>query len=303
MSYGNRLSIPFTTPSLVVTVLNNQDYQNKGYVWGFDGRLHYCFLDPEKVRFDVWKKRFHWSSLLWLIMNAVALAVSPFVPALLPLAWSLPTVPFALLRHYRCTAKEQVAAIVTNGPQMVYPGNLKTRQMMFGGGATFLGILTLGAMLAPYIPQLSALLLKTFPPGKAVFVKQFMGVLRGIMQVGALRWIAAAGLAINLTAIFLFLLGFLAKPYNWVFGTKIKDLTGKMRTWFHLGRSATSFASYRIAPEQPSGLPWGCGGLIPIINNGVISSKKESLGVLNVNYDVVVWGLLPFVGDIFWSKF
>jgi hypothetical protein len=41
---------------------------------------------------------------------------------------AIPTLPWALLRHYRRSAEAQPAAVVTNGPQMVYPaGSRRSR--------------------------------------------------------------------------------------------------------------------------------------------------------------------------------
>ena len=93
------LTTPFSNPGLLALVLSNPTFASRGYIWGFDGRVHYCFLNPDKVHFEIWKKRFHYWTLGFGTL-------------------------FVIYKHYQATAEDQPAAVVTNGPQMRLPFNM-----------------------------------------------------------------------------------------------------------------------------------------------------------------------------------
>lgn len=111
------LSTPFSNPGLLALVLSNPTFAQRGYIWGFDGRVHYCFLNPDKVRFEIWKKRFRYWTLLFGTL-------------------------FVVYKHYQATAEDQPAAVVTNGPQMQLPFNMSFQTVL---------ILTLVLLLVPTV--------------------------------------------------------------------------------------------------------------------------------------------------------
>jgi hypothetical protein len=43
---GNLKAWKFSDPSLVARVVNDPEFIQRGYLWGFDGSVHYCFLAP-----------------------------------------------------------------------------------------------------------------------------------------------------------------------------------------------------------------------------------------------------------------
>lgn len=139
MSFGTPIGLPLSAPNLIPTVKSHRDYLTRGYVWGHNAGVHYCFMDPGKVRWDVWEKRFHPSHLAFLLANIGAAALFAWwgnFPVAAALFFSIPSLPLVLLDHYASTAQEQAAAVVTNGPQMQYPFGLSTAGMIAAGEAS-----------------------------------------------------------------------------------------------------------------------------------------------------------------------
>ncbi len=291
MSYGNKMANPFSDPNLVATAINHNDNQTRGYVWGTGGSTHYCFLDPDKVSFDIWTKEFQWRQLSWMIPNITA-ALATFwwnMPLAASLFFSIPTFPKAFLRHYRETAIRQPAAVVSNGPQMEYPGRLSTMGIAIAMGS----LAAIGGAAGLFLSG------KIGIPAGGVPI----GIAGKTLSVGFVKFLLTVGSAVNVGALMLWLLAHLSVPFGEVRRPGLFVKGKGHGGWYHLGRSSTPFETYRIGPEQPVGLDFGCGGLIPIIRAGSPSRKEETRNVLRNQLDLVVWGLIPFQGDSFWSKF
>lgn len=140
MAFGRRLTLPFSNPQLLSIVLSDPDFAKRGYIWGFDGHVYYCFCNPNKVRFEIWKKSFHlpwWAPIVVVLTLAIAL----FDLLILP-------------KHYVRTAKEQPAAVVANGPQMRLPRNLQFEGVLALLGLALLGPPILGAIIGGFVGAL-----------------------------------------------------------------------------------------------------------------------------------------------------
>ena len=303
MSYGTKLGHPLSTPNLISIVLANQDYRNKGYVWGQSGDVNYCFMDPGKVRWDIWEKSFTWWHLAALLPNLLAAIAAVAAQMYGFAAWlfiGLPTLPLALLHHYRSSAKSQVAAVVTNGPQMQYPFGLSTKGIATLSG----GIAGVGGVIAGYflgttsaVPAAGVTVLQaTMPAGLTGSVTLGTVTLSAVF----IKFILAIGTAVNVGAFAIFILGTMTKPFDRVISPSIRDIPVPAFTnWHHLGRNGTALGTYRIATGAPLGLRWGCGGLVPILVNHVATRFATSLaasGTFQPN-ELVIWGVLPLDPD------
>jgi hypothetical protein len=298
MSFHTVISLPFSSPGLVRFVLGNPDYKKYGYLWGFDGRVHYCFLNPERVHYENWKKEFWWRYLGWVAINVLAALAAAFASPALAIVTllAIPTLPAALLSHYRRSAKAQDAAVVTNGPQMVYPGGITTAKMV--------GLPALGAIAVGIITSL-ATALGALPAAGAAGGIAISGVTLSPVFLGLL---AGIGTGINAFALILFIAGYYSKPYGAVV-SPVPDINENQPATpgtYYLGRRGIPITTYRIGPGNPVGMVWGCGGLTCMILNrisaanlwGSVQSTYGDLflppptGLLHPPNDFVVWGLI-----------
>lgn len=121
------------------------------------------------------------------------------------------------------------------------------------------------------------------------------------LSAGFVHTLMAIGTGVNVGALSIYLLGLLAKPYDWVVTPSIRDIpVPRMGGWFHFGRNSTPLNAYRVAAGAPTGLRWGCGGLTPIIVNRVLTGFASSLASSPTPFqpnELVIWGLLPLADD------
>src|SRR5439155_6300203 len=134
-----------------------------------------------------------WRYLGWLAINVLAaFAVGWFTTPAGGVATllAIPTLPLVLLWHYRRSAKAQPAAVVTNGPQMVYPGGITTKQMVvlptLGAAAV-----ALIAALAVRLGPLAAASAATLPLGMSpAFVAILAGIGTGVNAFALILFVA-----------------------------------------------------------------------------------------------------------------
>jgi len=285
MPFAPAIRTKFSTPGLVAQIIANLTFAQRGYLWGFDGSVYYCFLNPDKVRFEIWKKQWHLAPFLFTLFSA--LLGFYFWGAKGAAIGALETlfVPFLLYKHYYATAEEQKAGVVTNGPQMRLPGN-----MQFDTVAALTALLLIVPTLAGAIIGLVAGTVKL----------PVLGTLSGWvvgLAVGALT-------GINLVALFLLLLGLLATPYGSVISPPVSENVPAEPFTYYFGRSGTPFSAYSIGPNNPiAGLTWASGGLQPMVIAG--ASAGTVAGQIGVSYtnlvgnprEEVIWALIPFGSD------
>jgi len=265
MPFGRKLTLSFGDPRLLQIVLSDPDFATRGYIWGSDGHMTYCFANPDKVRFEIFRKSFWWRYLL--------------------LAWVPPVLYWALIwpRHYTRSAKAQPASVVTNGPMMHLPLNM---------GPNGLRAVLLVAWLLPVVLcALVGSLLGTIPLGP-------LGSAAGWL-VGALVG-AIAGLSTAVVAFWV--VGWLCYPYGAVQGPGgLGESAAADDGTFYFGRSGTAFASYAIGPDNPPpALTWASGGLTPIVVGGAPASVlggwkgQNYLDLMLRAPELVVWALVTW---------
>ena len=49
MAFSPLISTSFGNPGLVPLVLSDPTFAKRGYLWGDDGAVHYCFVNPKKL--------------------------------------------------------------------------------------------------------------------------------------------------------------------------------------------------------------------------------------------------------------
>lgn len=276
MPRGNVKTWLFSNPTLVPSVLTDQDFLSNGYVWGLDGDLHYCFVDPQRFVLEAWEKEDQPELFAPLLANLAAAALAAWlggpVAAIITFV-SVPTLPFVLWWHYRETAKEQAAAVVvTNGPQMEYP--------MKGGLTNLVTAAAAAGAVAGFVQQLAV----------ALSTEMVGGVVIGGVTVTSSAFaalVAAVGTGTNVFAIGIYILGRLSKPYDRVDGNGIADPGIGNFSWGFMCRAGAGFGSYQIGPGQaPAGKPVCCGGLVPMILN-------RALVYRGVGWPLVTWAFIP----------
>ena len=277
------IRIPFATSGLVGLVLSHPEFAKKGYLWGIDGYTYYCFLNPNKISLEVWKKRLiRMAFILWGILALIITIISANPLFGLLTFFETSIVPLLIFRHYKRTAESFAAAAVSNGPMMELPGN-----MSFGKVEKYTAFL----VLTPTVI------------GTAIGVWLGTVTLPIIGTIAGWVWGTLAGIitGANFLAIFLFILGLLAKPFNSVYGTGFSEVVtpGNGNT-AHFGRSGTGFGAYFIRLGNPPATAPVCGGLTPIIVAGAAASTVTSGSIAQIYADLVasprplvVWSLLP----------
>lgn len=272
-------------PTAVRLAISHPVFASRGYLWGNQGDTWYCFVNPNKLSFAIWKKRIRaWPFILWGITALVA-SISAGGAALGALvAFETLIVPLLLVRHYALTGEEQAAPVVTNGPQMKLPGNMQ-----------FDTVFLITALLA-LVPTIGGAIMggifgHVVVPGIGAVTGAIWGSLLGVLS-GA-----------NLVALFLFIIGLAATPFGSVIATTFSELINPPEvSTYYFGHNGTAFPGYRVGPLNPTGLNPASGGLTAMIVNG---AQAHGIGVtpdVSYIYDnlvgnprpLVVWGLLPF---------
>lgn len=273
---------PFANPGLVGLVLSDATFARRGYLWGYDGHVHYCFCNPNRLAFDVWKKRFR----LWpfVISALIALVASVFAGGqligLVALFESL-IIPLLLVKHYTGTAKEQKAAVFTNGPQMELLGNMSFETMRAVAKALLAGGTISGGVIGAAIGG-------TLTIGTLTVPGNILGLVVGLFS------------GMNALGVFLFIVGLGSTPFGSVLARGFSETVVRPNSnSYHIACSGPAFAAYSIARLNPKLAP-GCGGLIAIVVNGAPASTVAIDQVAQLYVDlvgnprpVVVWGLLP----------
>jgi len=59
MSLTPTLASPLS-PGLLAIVLSDPNFASRGYIWGHNGNTWYCYVNPKKLNFDIWKKQYTW---------------------------------------------------------------------------------------------------------------------------------------------------------------------------------------------------------------------------------------------------
>jgi len=283
------ITTPFSSPGLVGIVLSDTTFARRGYLWGFDGNVHYCFLNPKKRRFEIWKKKWHIGPfVLWGILTAIGGALGGPAGAGAALLMTM-CLPLMFYKHYYKTATEQDAAVVTNGPQMMLPGNLQFDQLL----TLMLVALILPAIVGAIIGAIVGTISIPIP------------IVGGVVAVSAPIFFTLVGglTGINLMAFILFLLGLGSVPYGAVqTPVGVGEAAVAQPFTYFFGRDTPAFSSYLVGPNNPpAGLTWASGGLIAIVVNG--ASAGTIPGQVGTSYDnlvanprpLVVWGLIPLV--------
>jgi hypothetical protein len=265
---------PFATPTLVSSVLTDQSFIANGYLWGDDGTTHYCFVDPARYVLDAWPKTLHWSRLAWFLINITAFGLAMWLSgpgAAIALLVAIPTLPLALMVHYRVSAEDQPGAVaVSNGPQMEYP--------VKGGSNSFttlvLGTGSAGGLIA----------------GIAAYLGLKSGiVLFGVTLTGPLvaSLLTAIGAGANAVALAAYIAGQFTNPYQAVRGTGVNDAgLGYGGTWY-IARTGRPINTYSIgSPTPPAGAPVVCGGLVGVIAHRAVLYSPPG-------WSFVSWGLIP----------
>jgi hypothetical protein len=270
--------------TVIRIVLSHPIFASRGYLWGNNGDTWYCFVNPSKLSFEIWKKRVRgWPFVAWAI-TALVTAIAAGVAVAGLVAFETLVIPLLLVPHYALTGEEQNAPVVTNGPQMKLPGNMQ------------FGTVALITVLLAVVPTIGAAII-----GGLVGTS----VVPGIGTVTGAVWGSLVGVVsgANLVALFLFILGLGATPFGSVFTRGFQEVINPAEvSTYYFGRNTTGFAGYRIGPLNPSGLNPASGGLTAMIVNGAQAHGAGVTPDVSYIYDalvgdprpVVVWGLLPF---------
>jgi hypothetical protein len=281
------IATPFSNRGLVGIVLSNATFASRGYLWGYDGHMNYCFLNPKLRRFEIWKKQWHAGPFYaWAVIGAIGglLGGPPGAAAALLLSMCI---PLMFYKHYYKSATEQDAAVVTNGPQMQMPGGIQ-----FG---TIFAMMIAALFIPPITGFVIGLLIGT--------VSIPIPIVGGAVAVSAPIVLTALGAltGVNLWAFILFLIGLGSKPFGTV-QTPIgigEAVPFEIGTYF-FGRDTPLFTSYQVGPNNPPpSLTWASGGLEPIIINGASAGTVSGLiqtsywDLVNAPRELVVWGLIP----------
>jgi hypothetical protein len=260
MPFEPTLSFPLSDRNLLPRVLSDLQFARKGYRWGSDGRVWYCFCNPDRVRFEVWRKRYHFGTALLqtLFFVPIALATLLITPG-----------------HFVRSAKEQRAAVFTNGPQM---------EMPFGMGFWSVFALLAACLFLPFIgwTAIGAI--------AGTVVLPVLGTVSGIIA-GA---IGGALVGVNLAAFVLWLIGLAARPYGDVVVPGDGETGVQNSDAWHFGRGGVAFSTYRIGPLDPQGLQWASGGLILMILNRFPAATLLYQEVIGRSIPMVVWGLVSW---------
>ena len=43
--------------AIIPVVVTDQRFATRGYLWGTNGGIWYCFVNPQKINFNIWKKK------------------------------------------------------------------------------------------------------------------------------------------------------------------------------------------------------------------------------------------------------
>lgn len=275
MPRGNVKTWLFSDPTLVPSVLTDGDFLRNGYVWGQNGGLHYCFVDPRRYVLEVWEKEEQLRKFAWLLPNLAAAALALWLggPAAAIITFvSVPTLPLVLWYFYRASAEDQPGPVATNGPQMEYPLN-----------QSLAGLVTMGAAagaVAGFLQQLAVAMATEAAGGIVVG-----GVL--VTSTVLTSLVAAVGTGTNVFAIAIYILGKMSKPFDRVDGNGIQDPGVGIFNWGFMCRGTPAFPTYQIGQGRaPSGRPVCSGGLVPmIINRAVVYG--------NVGWPIAVWAFIP----------
>ena len=272
-------------PGILPVVLADQRFGQRGYLWGHAGGIWYCFINPQKLNFDIWKKKISgWSLAVPVILGLLAAATTGSIGIGLILAFESLVVPLLFVKHYANTGEAQNAPVVTNGPQMELPGNMQFTTVA-AISAILLVVPTVAGAVIGAVAGAITLPVVGAVPGWA------FGALGGVIT-GA-----------NLFALFLFILGWLAKPFGSVFGLGFTETrTPAVASTYHLGRDGTGFAAHKIGPLNPAGLLPGSGGLTAMIVGGAPATPAVAGALVGGIYTslvanprpIVTWGLIPF---------
>jgi hypothetical protein len=267
------ISASFSSPTLVGRVLSNPVFATNGYLWGVDGATYYCFFNPNRLALRLWKKRFApVAFVLWGAVGVIAgFVATPAVGFIILFETAI--FPFLVFRHYKQTAQSLAASAVSNGPQMRLPGDMQFETVAAVSALIVLVPTVVGAILG----------VKLFGIG-AVFGA----------GIGALT-------GVNATALFLFVIGLLATPFNSVYGGTFSEAIAAGNTnTAHFGRTGTAFATYFLNVGDTPAVAPACGGLTPIVVAGAPASLVAIGQVAQIYADLVgdprplvVWALLP----------
>ncbi len=242
----NRPSAHRLAPALVGLVLSHPEFARNGYLWGIDGNTYYCFLNPNRRSLHVWKKRLVTAAfVLWGAVSIVVGIVGTPVTGLLVL-FETAIVPLLLIRHYKLTAQSLAAPVVSNGPQMRSPGDMQFETVRYIVAFLAIAATLLGALLG----------------FKAAGVGAIFGA-----GIGALS-------GANAVAIFLFVIGWFATPFNSVYEASFSEVISPGNTnTAHIGRRGTGFSAYFLkVGDTPVNVP-ACGGLTPIVVAGAPAAQ------------------------------
>lgn len=264
------IPVSFADRRLVPLVLSHAVFAQRGYLWGFDGEVHYCFFNPDKIRFELWKKQWYWRAFLVPLIGGALTWMFGGLGFWLTL-W----VPFMAYKHYYKTAEDQAAGVVTNGPQMELPWGLTFDSLKW------LAILSLG------IPTVIGLVLGA--------VVGWIGSIPGVALLG----LAGLATGASLYGVLMTIIGLFAKPFGTVLAPTFSEIiTSPMQDTAHFERTGLPFPTYAIGPLNPTATP-GCGGLDPFILNGVAGYNlpgqmgSSYADVISRDIPEVVWGLIP----------
>ncbi len=276
-------------PGILPIVLADQRFGQRGYLWGNSGGIWYCFINPQKLNFDIWQKEIAgWSLAVPIILGVLAGLITGNIGIGILWAFESLVLPLLIVKHYANTGEAQNAPVVTNGPQMELPGNMQ-----------FTTVAAISATVV-LVPTVAGGIIGAFFAGITLPV---IGAVPGWV-IGALGGLLTGA---NLLGLFLFILGWLATPFGSVFGLSFTETkTPPVASTYHFGRSGTGFAAHKIGPLNPVGLVPGSGGLTAMIVGGSPATALVAGSLVGSIYTslvwsprpVVTWGLIPFDATI-----